>query len=240
MIFVLTKDVSFKYVSLHHLPRKLSQTKRGLGEYILKLSQTRHRSAISRYIYSVAVLIGTILLISIVRISLLGILLAFGGSVASYYLYQNGRYLMKRASDAQRGARAEAEVAELLDTLKYKGWEIEHNLPIKKCGDADVVLHSPQDNWYVIDVKSHNGTKVYEGGRLRKRYGRNTYDFQEGDLLRKVKGQAKEVRNLKRVRWVTPILCFTRGDIDIPCNVVSGVYVVEGKDLVSNLLLLDK
>lgn len=204
------------------------------------MSQTRHRSAISRYVYSVAVLIGTILLISIFRISLLGIVIAFGGLVASYYLYRNGQYLMKRASDAQRGARAETEVAALLDALKYKGWEIEYNLPIRKCGDADVVLHSPEDNWYVIDVKSHSGTKVYEGGRLRKRYGRNTYDFQEGDLLRKVKGQAKEVRNLKRVRWVTPILCFTRGDIDISSNVVSGVYVVNGKDLVSNLLLLEK
>ena len=204
------------------------------------MSQTRYRSAISRYVYSVAVLIGTILLISIFRISLLGIVIAFGGLVASYYLYRNGQYLMKRASDAQRGARAETEVAALLDPLKYKGWEIEYNLPIRKCGDADVVLHSPEDNWYVIDVKSHSGTKVYEGGRLRKRYGRNTYDFQEGDLLRKVKGQAKEVRNLKRVRWVTPILCFTRGDIDIPCNVVNGVYVVNGKDLVSTLFLLEK
>lgn len=170
----------------------------------------------------------------------MGILLAFGGLVASYYLYRNGQYLMKRASDAQRGARAETEVAALLDALKYQRWEIEYNLPIRKWGDADIVLHSPEDNWYVIDVKSHSGTKVYEGGHLRKRYGRNTYDFREGDLLRKVKGQAKEVRNLRRVRWVTPILCFTKGDIDIPCNVVSGVYVVEAKDLVSNLLLLDK
>ena len=210
------------------------------GENVRKLSRTRQRSAILRYAYSAGVLIGTILLISIFRISLLVILLAFGGFVCSYYLYRNGRYLMKRASDAQRGAKAEIEVAALLDGLKYKGWEIEYNLPIRKCGDADVVLHSPEDNWYVIDVKSHNGTKVYEGGRLRKRYGRNTYDFQEGDLLHKVKGQAKEVRNLKRVRWVTPILCFTKGDIDIPCNVVSGVYVVNGKDLVSNLLLLEK
>ena len=218
----------------------MSQTKRRPGENVLKLSQTRHRSAIFRYAYSVGVLIGTILLISIFRISLLGILLAFGGLVASYYLYRNGQYLMKRASDAQRGARAETEVAALLDALKYQRWEIEYNLPIRKWGDADIVLHSPEDNWYVIDVKSHSGTKVYEGGYLRKRYGRNTYDFREGDLLRKVKGQAKEVRNLRRVRWVTPILCFTKGDIDIPCNVVSGVYVVEAKDLVNNLLLLDK
>ena len=218
----------------------MSQTKRRPGENVRKLSQARHQSAILRYAYCVGVLIGTILLISVFRISLLGILIALGGLVGSYYLYQNGRYLMKRAGDAQRGARAETEVATLLDALKYRGWEIEYNLPIRKCGDADVVLHSPEDNWYVIDVKSHSGTKVYEGGRLRKRYGKNTYDFQEGDLIRKVKGQAKEVRNLKRVRWVTPILCFTRGDIDIPCNVVNGVYVVTGEYLVSNLLLLEK
>ena len=37
------------------------------------------------------------------------------------------------------------------------------------------------------------------------------HDFREGDLIHKVKGQAKEVKVLKSVKWVTAILCFTRG-----------------------------
>lgn len=39
------------------------------------------------------------------------------------------------------------------------------------------------------------GTKVYESGRLRKPYGKNTFDFNEGDLISKLKGQATEVKH---------------------------------------------
>ncbi len=76
-------------------------------------------------------------------------------------------------------------------------------------------------------------------GRLRKRYGRNTYDFTEGDLIYKIKGQAKEVKSLKGARRVTALLCFTKGDVDIPANKVGSVYVVAVADLVSTLLQLD-
>lgn len=40
----------------------------------------------------------------------------------------------------------------------------------------------------------------------------NTYDFEEGDLIGKVKGQAKEVKSLKGARWVTAMLGFTKGE----------------------------
>ncbi|NDJ25513.1 hypothetical protein GS682_28510 [Nostoc sp. B(2019)] len=135
---------------------------------------------------------------------------------------------------------AETEVAKLLRSLEYRGWQLEYNLRIRRWGDADVVLHSPQGNWYVVDVKSHSGTKVYESGRLRKRYGRNTFDFNEGDLIGKVKGQATEVKHLKSARWVTALLCFTKGNVDIPRNEVSGIYIVNPTNLVNTLLHLDR
>ena len=192
------------------------------------------------YVLAVLVLMGIVLLFSVFSTSFVGMLLSLGGLVGSYYLYRNGQHLMKRAGDAQRGAMAETEVATLLRPLKFQGWQIEYNLRIRRWGDADVVLHSPQDNWYVVDVKSHSGTKVYESGRLRKRYGRNTFDFNEGDLIGKIKGQATEVKHLKSARWVTALLCFTKGNIDIPNNEVGGVYIVNATDLVNTLLHLDK
>lgn len=192
------------------------------------------------YVLAVGVFIGTIVLLIIIGTSSLGVLLAVGGLAGAYYLYRSGQYLMKRGSDAQRGAEAESEVAALLHSLECKGWQVEYNLIIRKWGDADVVLRSPKGNWYVVDVKSHGGTKIYESGRLQKRYGRNTYDFAEGDLIYKVKGQAKEVKSLKGARRVTALLCFTKGDVDIPGNKVGGVYVVGAADIVSTLLLLDK
>ncbi|BAY46071.1 hypothetical protein SAMD00079811_36780 [Scytonema sp. HK-05] len=173
------------------------------GEYIRKLGEERRQSAILLYALAVGVLIGTVLLFSILRTSSLKVLLSLGGLVGSYYLYCNGQHLVKRAGDAQRGAIAETEVAALLRSLERQGWQVEYNIPIKRWGDADVVSHSPKGNWYVVDVKSHGGTKVYESDRLRKRYGRNTYDFKEGDLIEKVKGQAKEVRRniFNGARW---------------------------------------
>lgn len=210
------------------------------GEYIRRLGEERRQSAILLYALAVGVLISTVLLFSILGTSSLGVLLSLGGLVGSYYLYRNGQHLMKRAGDAQRGAKAETEVAALLRPLQRQRWKVERGLRIRRWGDADVVLHSPKGNWYVVDVKSHGGTKVYESDRLRKRYGRNTYDFKEGDLIEKVKGQAKEVKTLKGARWVTVLLCFTKGDVDISGNEVGGVYVVTAADLVSILLQLDR
>lgn len=210
------------------------------GEQIRKLGQERHQSAMLRYALAVGAFVGTVLLFGILGTSFLGVLLSVVGLAGSYYLYRSGQHLMKRAGDAQRGAKAESEVAALLRSLERKGWQVEYNLKIRRWGDADVVLHSPSCNWYVIDVKSHGGTKVYEGGCLRKRYGRNIYDFKEGNLIDKVKGQAKEVRSLKGARWVTALLCFTKGYVDISGNEAGGVYVVTATNLVSILLQLDR
>ncbi|WP_353930844.1 nuclease-related domain-containing protein [Okeanomitos corallinicola TIOX110] len=217
----------------------LPPKKRQPGEYIRKLGEQRQQSAILRYALAGGVFVGTLFLVSIFSNSSVGIVLFLGGLTTSYYLYSNGQYLMKRAGDAQNGAKAETQVAALLLPLQRQGWQVEYNLRIRKWGDADVVLYSPKGNWFVIDVKSHSGTKVYESGRLRKCYGRNTYDFQEGDLISKVKGQASEVKSLKNARWVTGMLCFTRGDVDIPGNNAGGVYVVTANNLVNTLLQLD-
>jgi len=193
-----------------------------------------------RYALATGILIVAGFLFSIFATSSIGVLFLFAGFAGSYYLYRSGKHFQKRAGDAQRGAEAETKVADILHILESQKWQIEYNLRIKKWGDADVVLHSPKGNWYVIDVKSHGGTKVYKSGRLQQRYGRNIYDFREGDLIDKVKGQAGEVKRLKNARWVTAMLCFTRGGVDISESEVSGVYVVSADKLVDTLLQLEK
>ncbi len=193
-----------------------------------------------RYFLAGGVSIATVWLFFIFSTSSAAILILLIGFTGSYYLFRSGKYFDKRALDAQRGAKAETDVADILDVLELKKWQIEYNLRIKKWGDADVVLHSPKGNWYVVDVKSHGGTKIHENGRLRRRYGKKIHDFREGDLIHKVKGQAKEVRKLKCVNWVTAILCFTRGGVNIPGSEINGAYVVDVRDLVDILLRLDK
>lgn len=137
------------------------------------------------------------------------------------------------------GAKAEQEVAVILQVLTSKNWQIEYNLRLKRWGDADIVLYSPKKNWYVIDVKSHKGRIVREKNQLKRYKGRYVYEFSEGDLLSKVRGQAVEVARLKQAKWVTPILCFTRAEVQMPKNNINWVYIVDKKDLIRVLEKLE-
>ncbi|WP_375512670.1 hypothetical protein [uncultured Nostoc sp.] len=94
--------------------------------------------------------------------------------------------------------------------------------------------------WVNLVFTLFGGTKVYESGHLRKPYGKNTFDFNEGDLISKLKGQATEVKHFKSPRWVSTLLCFTKSNVDIPRNEVSGIYVVNANDLVNTLLHIEK
>lgn len=228
-----------KYVNLTPT-KKLSLKTKPPGENIFKLARKRRLCTIRHYTFAAIILMSALILFFIIGTFPINMLFLLGGVVSSYYLYRNGQYLMKQAGNAKRGALAESQVAALLTLLIGQGWQIEYNLRIQKWGDADVVLRSPKDNWYVIDVKSHAGTKIYQYGRLQKRYGKNIYDFKEGDLISKVKGQAKEVKSLKSASWVTPILCFTQGNVEITNNEARGVYVVTVINLISILLQLDR
>lgn len=210
------------------------------GEYIRKLARKRKLSAMVRYFLAGGVSIATVWLFFIFSTSSAAILILLIGFTGSCYLFRSGKYFDKRALDARRGAKAETDVADLLYVLESQKWQIEYNLRIKRWGDADIVLRSPKGKWYVVDVKSHGGTKISENGHLRRRYGKKIHDFREGDLIHKVKGQAKEVRKLKGVDWVTAILCFTRGGVNIPDSELNGIYVVDAKKLVDILLRLDK
>jgi hypothetical protein len=146
--------------------------KRQPGEHIRQLGEQRQQSAMLHYALTIVAFIGGIFLFSAFNHSFLGIIFLVGGFATGCHLCKNAKYLMKRAGDAERGAQAETQVASLLLPLHRKGWKIEYNLQIKKLGDADVVLCSPKENWFVVDVKSHGGTKVYKDGRLRKQYGK--------------------------------------------------------------------
>ena len=52
----------------------------------------------------------------------------------------------------------------------------------------------------------------YNGAMLKLRYGKQVYEFSNGkNILKAVKGQALALKELKKVRFVQPILCFTLG-----------------------------
>ncbi|MGK7893842.1 MAG: hypothetical protein AB4372_09510 [Xenococcus sp. (in: cyanobacteria)] len=75
------------------------------------------------------------------------------------------------------------------------------------------------------------------------RYGKKTYPFPRGkDILKAARGQAVTLKEMKRVPFVTPILCFTKANLDIGVinKKVQKVYILKDSSLVSMLRQLDK
>jgi Nuclease-related domain len=159
------------------------------------------------------------------------ILLAWG-------LVFNGFYLWKRANHADRGAKGEEDVAQILAPLTQQGWQIEYGTPLKGgLGDADIICISPKDRAYAIDVKSHRGEVSSNGKTLQRRMGRSTYDFEKDFLAQSMK-QALQIKKTKNLSFVTPIIAFSQAKVAVPPGKIRGVYVVEKSRLPSLLKTL--
>lgn len=137
-------------------------------------------------------------------------------------------YFWIRANDASQGAVGEEKVATTLKPLPSQGWQVECNTPIRGLGDVDVFLLSPQGNAY-IDVKSHKG-EVHKAGKQLYRRGRSRYSF-EKDFLREAKRQAVSMKELKSLKFVTPIVAFSNANVRVGREPVAGVYVLGVSEL---------
>lgn len=158
-----------------------------------------------------------------------------GCVVASLACVLNGRYWWQRANRADQGAKGEEDVAQAIADLEQIGWTVEYGLWLGKgLGDADIVCVSPRQKAYVIDVKSHRGTIVTDGQKLYRKMGHQKHAF-EKDFLKQVMKQAFRVKQLKEVKFVTPILAFSQAQVATPMGKTQGVYVVE-KDRLASLL----
>ncbi|MEB3225941.1 MAG: nuclease-related domain-containing protein [Synechococcus sp.] len=143
--------------------------------------------------------------------------------------------LWQSANRAVQGAKAEEKVAELLQELEPAGWVFEYGMRLEEgLGDADVICTSPQKKTYVIDVKSHKGTVIFQDHRLHRRLGRTIYPFKK-DFLQIVMKQALQVREKKALDFVTPILVFTRAQLAVSHKKIRGVYIIGQGDLVEKL-----
>ena len=144
------------------------------------------------------------------------------------------------AQNAHQGATAEETIFTLLESaLVPLGWNFQYNYKLAERWDIDVVALSPAGNFYIIDVKSHKGTKlVTEDGVYRVWNGQVT-PFKK-DLLKGVLRQAVTLRNRESLRWVSPIICFTEGWIEYQTdNIVSQkVQVISKRQLTALLLSL--
>ncbi|NJO44651.1 MAG: NERD domain-containing protein [Oscillatoriales cyanobacterium RM2_1_1] len=208
------------------------------GELIRGISFQYRRRGIWHYLRAGGVIVGLLLMVPALRLSQVGLLIYSGCLLAAYSLLQEGQRSMQRADHALASARAEAEVAAFVHLLTIQGWRVEHNLTLKR-GNADVVLQSPQGNSFIVDVISDGGMIVVEQGNLKRRLGDRNYDFQAGDPLQAVNGQALEIQQIKQMEKATAILCFTQARVAFQDQPLQGVYVVSKRNLVDLLRKLN-
>jgi hypothetical protein len=158
--------------------------------------------------------------------------------VAALSLVAEGVFLWKRANHADQGAKGEEDTAQEMLQLEQGGWQVEYGLRLGGgLGDADIVCISPQNNAYVIDVKSHRGNVTTDGKQLYRRMGKTTYPFEKNFLDQAMK-QAFQVKKQKNLSFVTPIVAFSDAKVSVPSGKSKNVYVVEKTRLVSLLKAL--
>lgn len=163
------------------------------------------------------------------------LLISVPGAYFSYGVEKQG------AKNAHQGARAEEQVCSMLHTrLTRLGWQFQHNQMLAAKWDIDIVAYSPSGNTYIIDVKSHRGTKVVTEKKIYKRYGSKTYEF-EKDFLKGAMAQALALKKRDNLRFVVPLLCFTDGKLEYTSGVRNPghVTVVSVGELVPTLLSLE-
>lgn len=209
------------------------------GRRIRQLAREHRSGALARFGGAFSLAVPPLLILLLIpTTSGLGVLVVLGCWVGAALLYQQGQQLWIKANQADQGADGEEEVERLLKPLERQGWRIEYNVPLKRWGDADVFLRSPRGNYFVVDVKSNKGRIFFDGAMLKRRYGKQVHDLNNGkNLLKAVKGQASTLKDMNRVSFVQPIICFTQANLEKieQSKQINGVYVVDAVNLLSLL-----
>ena len=160
---------------------------------------------------------------------------------------QSANSLPRQSSRTQKPSHPVGQAAQQQETVTFffkelqeKGWKITYNLRTPNLGNVDVLLQSPKNNSFIVNVQSYQGEVFFDEGILKRRDWKQISNFEQ-DLLQQVTDQALAVKKMKRLRNVTPVLCFTHAVLSIETvnNKAREVYVVKKESLVKKLIRLD-
>lgn len=146
-------------------------------------------------------------------------------------LEKEGKYLKKRARDAERGARGEIKVSEKLKDLP-DGYNVLHDIAFQGF-NVDHIVIGPT-GIFVIETKSHHG-KVTAKGDIVLLNGH----MPEKDFINQTWKQVYSIKELLKERsgkeWsLKPVLCFTNAFVEVR-GAVKGIAVVNIKFLTQYL-----
>jgi hypothetical protein len=213
------------------------------GYTIQQLAKRRKKQSVKKFAAATILFIAPALAYLMSGITGISVLIHIGCWITSIVYIRKGQRLLLASPKANLGAEAEKSVALILSELEREGWQIEYNISLRHWGDADAFIRSPKGNCFVVDTKGNGGTIFFDGTKLMLRYGRKVHSFSNNkDILKAVKGQAVTLKEIYRVRFVTPILCFTNANLNIKTidNKIENVYVLTHRSLIRVLRRLDK
>lgn len=150
---------------------------------------------------------------------------------------QQGRYLWRRANQADQGAAGEEAVAKTLAPLIHSGWAVEYGVRDRRVGDVDMVLVSPSGKVFTIDVKSHRGQVTARGDTLYRGTGKQRKRF-EKNFINQAKRQAIAIRDQRQCAFVTPLIVFSNANVAVD-DPIGTVYVTSRQEMCRLLRSLD-
>ncbi len=135
---------------------------------------------------------------------------------------------------AESGGNAEIQVQEHL-SRELPGWHMQFNEELGRRGDVDIFLRSPKRNYFAIEVKSHRGVVKSHGDELVDAHGQPF----EKKFLKQAMDNAIGIKEKENLKFVTPVLVFTRANLQLECHKIKNVIVLPLSDLTEFLISED-
>lgn len=133
---------------------------------------------------------------------------------------------------ARSGVEAEDLIAAVLKELP-SDWNVQANLALPGCGDADFFIRSPNNRAYVLEVKGHAGKIAVDGAELVRRHGGRKKAF-EKNFLEQVTAQSVALQSRFCMK-ITPVLVFTRAKLPWQQKLIKDVVILGKAHLIDFL-----
>jgi len=159
-------------------------------------------------------------------------------AVAAGLLWQAYTLWQRSSKGVTKSNEGWAITEAVLQPLLRQGWTKKERLVLKGGIKLDIVLTSPKQKNYCINVQPHRGKIQGNNHQIYRVYDNSQRPF-EIDLLAAVRQQVTDLKKNHRISAV-PILTFPEAIVEIEQNPISGVYVTGRLDLRACLLQLDR
>jgi hypothetical protein len=159
-------------------------------------------------------------------------------AIAAGLIWQAYVLWQRSSKTANKSNEGWAITEAVLQPLLRQGWGKKERMILNSGTTLDIVLKSPKQKTYCINVQPHRGKIQGNTSNIFRVYDNSQRPF-EVDLLAAVRQQVTDLKKQHRVTAI-PVLTFPEAIVEIEQNPIAGVYVTGRLDLRACLLQLDR